>query len=383
MPNREPFPIPSELTPDTVCLQIQIPNNDDWKQVLLGLLAQPSYWFNWERDSDHSGKTLASYWNELFVSIDWSDMSCCCDQPPAIFRYNDDGVYQRSTDGGATWTDAPGYDYRNTSTTFPPPSVLGIPNTKCQAADSAVHVIDTEIIQALDEAFAAAQILALIAAVLLAVLSAGSLAAMTPLITAIGSAIIDVGVTATQAAFTEDVWNRFRCNIFNHMTSDDATDAAGFTAILAQIATDESGIVESVLYGIVNAAGVVGINNMIRSNKGDPDADCSDCSDVCPVEWTFYGVTDVVQDMDNPNIWHMNAIGNPTHIAFASGDIDNGCYVDMPGTGFTWWPVGSVTPVDPTDPRDTPVYNADFGGDLGAGAGGAVIFTFSKHPIAH
>lgn len=277
MPDRPNFPIPDELTPETFCLCLQIPNNPIWKQVFAGLLAEPIYWFNWQRDADHSGKTVSQYWQTLYDQIDWSDMSCCCDQPPAIYRYNSDGVYQRSTDGGATWTNAPGYDYRNTSTVFPPPSAIGITNTKCQAADGVVFTINDEIVQALDESFAAAQILALIAAVLLAILSAGSLAALTPLITAIGSAIIDVGVTATQAAFTTAVKNRLRCNIFSHMTTDDDIDQAGFEAVLAQITTDESGIAETILYGIVNAAGRVGIVNMLRSNKGDPDADCSDC----------------------------------------------------------------------------------------------------------
>ncbi len=282
MPDVPNFPIPSELTPDTFCLQIQCPNNDDWKRVLLNVLSMPSYWFNWERDSAHSGKILSDYWTKIVDTIDWNTMSCCCDQPPAIFRYNSDGVYQRSTDGGVTWVDAPQYDYRNTSTTFPPPSALGFDNTKCQNADSMVQVIKIEIVDALNTSFAVAQILALIAAVLLAILSAGSLAAITPLITGIGAAIIDVGVTATQAAFTDDVWNRFRCNIFNHMTTDDSTDEAGLTAIITQINATETGIAASLLRNIVNAAGLVGVNNMIRSNRGNPDADCSAC-DVCVV----------------------------------------------------------------------------------------------------
>jgi hypothetical protein len=154
-----------------------------------------------------------------------------------------------------------------------------------------VATIKTEIIQALNESFGAAQILSLIAAVLLAVLSAGSLAAFTPLITAIGAAIIDVGVTATQAAFTDAVWNRYRCNVFCHMNSDDSIDAAGFAAILAQITTYESGIAETVLYNIVNAAGYVGILNMLRSNKGDPDADCSGCCPTCADQFEIYAGT--------------------------------------------------------------------------------------------
>jgi len=286
MVNQPNFQIPDVINPDnTRCICLQIPDNDIWISNFVGILAQPTYWFNWQRTGDNSGKQCADVWTLLFDAIDWSNMSCCCDNPPAIYRYSDTGVYQRSTDGGATWSDAPDFDYRNTSTLFPPPAALGISTTKCQSADSAVYVIRTEIVQAMDDSFAAGQILALIAAVLLAVLSAGSLLAFTPLITAIGAAIIDVGVAATKAAFTDDVWNRLRCNVFCHMTTDDSTDAAGFDAILTQVTTDETGIVETVLYGIINAAGVVGINNMIRSNKGDPDADCSACCPDCSTDW--------------------------------------------------------------------------------------------------
>lgn len=288
MPDRPNFSIPENLTPETFCLCLQIPNDPTWVQTFVGLLAQPTYWFNWDRDAARSGKILSEYWTKLFDEIDWSTMSCCCDNPPAIFRYTDAGVYQRSTDGGATWTDAPDFDYRNISTLFPPPSAIGITNTKCQAADGVVQTIKVEIVEALDATFAVAQILSLIAAVLLAILSAGSLAAFTPLITAIGAAILDVGVSATQAAFTTAVWDRLRCNIYCHMNSDNSIDATGLAAILSQLTIDESGIVETVLYGIINAAGIIGITNMIRSNKGDPDADCSACCPVCGSDWVAY-----------------------------------------------------------------------------------------------
>jgi hypothetical protein len=373
------FPIPDELTPDTFCLCIQVPNNPIWIHTFVGLLAQPTYWFNWDRDEARSGKILAQYWTKLFDQIDWSTMSCCCDQPPAIFRYTDDGVYQISFDSGATWTDAPGYDYRNTSTIFPPPSSIGITNTKCQAADGVVATIKVELVQALDETFAAAQILALIAAILLAILSAGSLAAFTPLITAIGAAILDVGVSATQAAFTDDVWNRFRCNIYLHMDSDTSINAAGVAAVLAQLLVDETGIVQTVLYGMVNAAGVVGITNMIRSNRGDPDANCDDCDcmDGCTVEWTFYGVTDVVKLSDCHYTMTRDTSGG--HFAFSSGDDTLGCYFyNPPGTEiYTQWSVGSPSPTN-ENPRTHLTWNFDSGG---VSNGDPMDIVFSSAPL--
>lgn len=284
MVNQPNLSIPENLTPDTRCLCLQIPDDPTWIQNFVGLLAVPRYWFNWDRDEARSGKILANYWSELFDQIDWSTMSCCCDNPPAIFRYNSSGVYQRSTDGGATWTDAPGFDYRNTSTTWPPPSALGIDNGQCQAADGVVYTIKTKIIADMDSSSSAADILAIIAAVLFSILSAGSLAAFTPLIAAIGAAIVNFGVDATKAALTDAVWNRLRCNVFCHMNTSSSIDATGFAGVLAQLATDESGIALIVLQNIINAAGVVGVTNMLRSNTGDPDADCScgcgDCTNL-------------------------------------------------------------------------------------------------------
>ncbi len=301
MPNLPNFAIPDVIDPPTTrCIQLQIPDDETWIQNFVGILAQPTYWFNWQRTGDNTGSQCAKVWNELFLGIDWSTMSCCCDNPPAIYRYNDEGVYQRSTDGGATWTDAPEYDYRNTSTVFPPPSALGIDTSRCQNADSAVFIINSEVVQALNDTFAAAQILALIAAVLLALLSAGSLAAFTPLITAIGAAILDVGVAATQAAFTTDVLDRLRCRFYCNMDTDTSINAAGLAAILSDTDAHETGIVQIIEHGIINAAGVVGITNMLRSNKGASDADCSTCCPDCATSWDIFG--------DDPTHFHGSII---------------------------------------------------------------------------
>lgn len=244
----------------------------------MGLLAQPTYWFNWDRDPDHKGRELAAYWTTLFDEIDWSTMSCCCDQPPAIYRYSSTGVYQRSTDGGVTWVDAPEYDYRNISTVFPPPSALGIDNTKCQAADGAVVILNEDVLQGLDNGAAVQAILEFIAAVLIFYLSAGTLATIAIGLFSMAAAIFGFGVASTKAAFTSTVLDQLRCSIFNAMDSNDSISAAGITALLIDINLNYTGIVKTSLYSLISAAGAVGITNMLRSNRGDPAADCSGCS---------------------------------------------------------------------------------------------------------
>src|SRR6266567_3307383 len=131
MPNLPNFAIPDVINPEnTRCICIQIPDDETWIQNFVGLLAQPSYWFNWQRTGTTAGSDCAKVWTELYWAIDWSTMSCCCDQPPIQFRFDTEtGHYQKSTDGGLTWQDAPEYDPREISTIFPPPSASGIDTT--------------------------------------------------------------------------------------------------------------------------------------------------------------------------------------------------------------------------------------------------------------
>jgi hypothetical protein len=315
MVNQPNLSIPENLTPDTRCLCLQIPDDPTWIQNFVGLLAIPRYWFNWDRDEARSGKILANYWSELFDQIDWSTMSCCCNQPPAIFRYNSDNVYQMSTDGGTTWVDAPQYDYRNTSITFPPPSAVGIDNTKCQAADSAVVILNEDVIQGLDNGAAVQALLEFIAAVLIFYLSAGTLATVSIGLFSMAAAIIGFGVASTKAAFTTTVLNQLRCSIFCAMNSGDSINATGLAVLLDDINSNYTGIVKTSLYSLISAAGVVGINNMLRSNRGDPAADCTGCG---------------CGDCTNLNDWGIQTYnGHPVGVEISRGDN----YIILEGTG--------------------------------------------------
>jgi hypothetical protein len=285
MPDRPNFPIPDNIYAEPVCLQIMIPNDPTWKAVFNGLFAELTYWFNWQRDEDKSGTLCAHYWTDLYRQIDWSDMSCCCDQPPAIYRYDDDGIYQRSTDGGITWVNAPEYDYRNISTIFPPPAALGFTNTKCQNADSAVVILNEDVIQGLDNGSAVQAILEFIAAVLIFYLSAGTLSSIAIGLFSMAAAIFGFGVASTKAAFTSTVLDQLRCSIFCAMDSDDSIDDAGFTTLLSDINTHYTGIVKTSLYSIISSAGRVGVTNMLRANRGDAAADCSSCCPDCSTTW--------------------------------------------------------------------------------------------------
>lgn len=285
MPDRPSFPIPDNPTPDTYCLQIVMPNDPTWKAVIAGLLWQPAEWFNWQRNEEKTGKILAQYWREIFNNIDWSDMSCCCPEtPPVQYKYIGTVLY-RSTDGGVTFEPAPDYDYRNTSTQWPKPSEIGVPSTKCQAADSVVQTFRDQITQQITEDMGASAILGVIAAALLLFLSAGTTAAISAQVVAVVAAILGAGVTAWQAAFTTEVWDNFRCLIYNNMDSDESITQEGLDTLYEQLDTNFTGIVVPTLKGYIAAAGLVGINNMMASNSGDPDAIC--CTECSPEIWSI------------------------------------------------------------------------------------------------
>lgn len=342
MPDRPPFPIPDNIHAPLQCLQLCIPNDPTWKQVIAGLLDELNQWYNWQRDEARSGKECAQVWRRIYTEIDWSDMSCCCpDTPPVVYRWQD-GVYQKSTDGGATWTDAPDYDYRNISTQWSNPNDMGFDVSKCAAADAIVKTFRDDINQTVTEDMGAAAILGVIAAVLLIFLSAGTSYAISAQVVAVVAAILSTGVTAWQAAFTVEVWDDFRCILYQNMQDDLSFTDADIEAIKSAMTGAFIGIVNPTLQGYIQAAGKVGLTNMARSNAGDPDANCSSCAECGqPLVWK-YGIGTVTFDHeDSSGCWYfVNVTGVPEGetraVAYLAGnEAANQCLtiVAVNGTG--------------------------------------------------
>lgn len=255
-------------------------------QALMAL-AQPLAWkTRWysETDTDIDQDTIDAFASDIIRRL---MVGCCCDDSPNVFKWVGNVLYV-SHDGGVTFEPSPpSLDYRNTSTTWPKPGDIGISNTKCQAADGVVFTIKEKINTTMTESMTAAEILGVIAAALLIFLSAGTAALLEAQFAALGAAIVAAGVTAYQAAFTTDVWNKLRCLVYCNMTDDSTIDQAGVDAIYAAIDGNFTGIVVPALKSYIGASGLVGINNMLRSNTGDPDANCDDCECIPPAV-SFY-----------------------------------------------------------------------------------------------
>lgn len=281
MPDRPPFPIPENKTPETCCLCIQMPQDETWKAVIAGLLFQPAEWFNWQRDEEKSGKELAQYWRKIYEQIDWSIMSCCCNDIP-LSRFTTDGHYQVSNDGGATWTDAPEQDPRNSAPQLPPALPPGTVVPECTYADSVVNFFKDGVIDVIEEGDTVQQIVAIIGGILAAVFGAGGvvLGVIGALIAAFAAGIIGLGVTAVKNAFTEDVWDDLRCLIYKNINDDGSLSQEQVDTIYDNVPGDT--IAQTVLRSWIAALGMTGLTNTARLLQGSADADCSSC-DECGV----------------------------------------------------------------------------------------------------
>lgn len=373
MPYRQNFPIPAVIDPPKQCLCIEIPNHPDWKAVIAGTLGELRYWYNWERTGDTSGAQCAAVWKVVFDSIDWSDMSCCCDQIPLQFQYTVDGVLQVSFDGGLTFTDAPERDVRNNSPKFPPIPGDDGSDKKCAAATGAANLVKEQIGDNLSDDMTRYTLNQLVADWTHTMIDTSN--PFTALVTVVANQIFALVISALRAALTDDVYHLFACALYCTMASDGSFNDAQWEAARAKITASISGIAGIFLEHLVYLLGKVGTTNIVRSAPDDT-GDCSDCDcGECPVEWTFFNVTDVVR-VDG-NHYTSNYVGTG-HVAFTSGDSSQGCYYDPPIGSYSFWPLGSASPVGGTNPRTTKIWNADLGEDWSAGA---FNFVFSSDPI--
>lgn len=266
-------------------------------------------------------------------------MSGCCNDGSFSIRFRFNGiVYEKSQDGGATWTPAPEYDPRLNSVLWPKPSEIGLPSTKCQAADSVSNYFKTKINEQVTDDMAAAAILGVVAAALLLLLSEGGTGFITAQIQGLVAAILAAGVSAWQAAFTSTVWNKLRCLIYNHMDTDETITQAGLDAVYSALDTTFTGIVVPTLKGYISAAGLVGINNIMSQLSGDPDANCDDCTDTCFEGW------EAGYNYEGSGIYPFGAItdSDANWIIVSSADRGDGQQVIRITQPYTGWHECSV-----------------------------------------
>jgi len=311
VPYRQNFPIPAVIDPPKTCLQIEIPDHPEWKAVISGLLFELTYWFNWERTGDTSGAQCAAVWKQVYNSIDWSDMSCCCQDIALIYRVNPTtGNIEQSNNGGSTWSAAAG-GLQSVIVNPVPPVTSGVAGTKCDAATNLAGQVDVWIDQVSNDfttaeslvAFATAVFEAILIAVLVAV-SAGTLTGVAALVIPTLGAALGAAWGAGKAVFdaywTTDIKDAILCAAFCTIGEDGSFTDGQFTQFWNQINGDLPPSPAKMLFmGFLSSVGKQGLNAMAASGMA-ADADCEDCS--CGEECL-------------PDSWNLGAWNGSTYVA--------------------------------------------------------------------
>lgn len=275
------FPLPNPIDGwPLLDICLKIPNAPEYRRAFIGHINQLGLWAIWEKSyepGDTRARDAAQIWRRVlndYLDMGCTDMNCCCDDPPAIYRFDADGNLERSTDGGTTWTPAPGFDPRQNGTLFPP-----VPDDdKCQAATNVKHHMKDKADQLAADSGAWAGISELIGAmigILIFVGIIGSGGLLTPLMMALAGAILWTGQAAFSAAMTSDVYDTFKCIVYCHIQDDGSFTDDDITAIISDINSQLTGIAATYLSKTVQALGRVGMTNMARTGSGET-GDCSE-----------------------------------------------------------------------------------------------------------
>lgn len=262
---------------------------DGQVEMILGVLD----YFGWStRWYSEDGLIDQSVISELQADLGARLMNGCCGEDSSVLkRLTPEGKWQTSVDNGETWVDAPLEDPRRRVVYRPQYPVPGEESPKCEWADSVVNVVKEQFIFQLASGATVRDIIAALGGVLTLVFGLAAVAEILIGLAAIPAIVFAFGVIAMQEAFTSDVWDRFRCNIYCHMDANGLGTQGQIDGIYSQIATDETGITRIILQGIVALFGLQGMINASNAGFGSSTADCTecDCFDACADNWEIRG----------------------------------------------------------------------------------------------
>lgn len=244
-------------------------------EILRGIIEPLGWQTRWWSDTDVTidQDTIEAFRDDLIRRL---IMGCCNDN--ILYRYDEDGNLESSSDGGTTYYPAPQDDIRvNPKVQFPPPVAAEGEDITCQAADSAVTLIKEQIGDQLTDDMSRYTLNQLIDDWTTNVVGAsGPFQALAVIIT---NQIFALLISAVRAALTDDVYAILRCIFQSNMNSVAFFDGAAWEAVRSDILSQISGIAGIFLEHLVYLIGNGGLSNLARSGAGSPDAVCCpECS---------------------------------------------------------------------------------------------------------
>jgi len=195
--------------------------------------------------------------------------------PPAQRWDETTDEVQITPDGGATWYPDPALDPR-TSSVYRQPARTGT-DPKCDAAADMVATLQALIntaIDAIGTAQAANAILAIIT-----VFTPG-IGWLVKLVLAVVEAVLAIGSSVIDAAFTQIVYDDLLCIIYNNIDADGQMSDAQLADIYADIAATQDTTVQAVFGHFSTLLGAVGWSN--AGATGESVGDCTACIEECP-----------------------------------------------------------------------------------------------------
>lgn len=353
---------PSDSPREEICL------NSEWVRWMISLCERLEFDTAWAQPFDETDK-LAKVLEltDIFVRAR-PNMGCCCDDASGdIFRFDEDGDYQVSHDGGATWEDVTSGDPRHDAILFPPLPGDDGDDKRCRGATNATAQLKNDADALAADAGAWGNITQLIAA-LLAILVfigiIGSGGALTPLLIGLAGVLLSAGQAAFAAAMTADVYDTLNCILYCYISPDASFTDEAIKGISARLSTDLSGIAADYLSKRVIILGAKGLTNAARTADAR-EFDCSTCvCSECPCDiflWNWspaYGTPAAAAFNRNPetcsltadNLYHDPVSGlyyfgvsAPTGCTMAAGIVSGSVnvfhgYIPSTHTGsFSWF----------------------------------------------
>lgn len=169
----------------------------------------------------------------------------------------EDGVVQRTYDGGTTWVDSPLDDPRTNPAGVRERTTVS--TTRCDAAARMIHALHDEF----DTFIAAANALEFavnLMGILVAIVGTGltgGIAILFDIVLGGGYALFTIGQSTLSAAFTSTVWDNLVCTLYCFVEADGTITRAGVDAFYAKVQAGYSSTVYNALIELGNLLGWV------------------------------------------------------------------------------------------------------------------------------